>query len=58
MYGPSLASRAFTTVLTLLVTIMLARWAWQLLQPLLPILAGLLLIVAGVAAYRRWERRW
>jgi hypothetical protein len=49
-------SRALVAAITVAAIVWLLRWAWNLLRPLLPVLAGGLLIAATIALLIRYRR--
>jgi hypothetical protein len=50
VYGPSLLTRAMGVLGGLIVVALMARVAWELIAPLLPLLGGLL-VLAGIGSY-------
>jgi hypothetical protein len=55
--GDSLLRRLMEGLLVLLAAAMVARLVWQLLLPLLPVLGGLLVLVA-IGSWALGRRRW
>jgi hypothetical protein len=55
--GDSMLRRLTESLLVLLAIAMVARLVWQLLLPLLPVLGGLLVLVA-IGSWALSRRRW
>jgi predicted membrane chloride channel (bestrophin family) len=52
----SLLDSALRTAIAVVVIVVLLRWAWAMLHPLLPIIGiavGIFLVVRAIVAYRR-----
>lgn len=58
MHGPSLLTRVIGALGGLTVVALMARVAWELIEPLLPMLGGLLVIVAVGSYVVRRNRTW
>ncbi len=54
----SLVDSVLKTAITIVVAVLLLRWAWNLFRPMVPILVVMAVAILAIRSYIAYRRRW